>query len=62
MAVLGSPQFPVLPFMQAKAKSMTLGGNMSILSGIILGIVFVAFSLGAYLWYVIPEPRELRRR
>jgi hypothetical protein len=32
---------------------------MSLVLGILFAILFVAFSLGAYLWYVTPEPRDL---
>jgi hypothetical protein len=35
---------------------------MSIVLGILFAILFVAFSLGAYLWYVTPEPNELSRK
>ena len=35
---------------------------MSVTAGIFLAIVLAAFGLGAYLWYVVPEPRELSRK
>ena len=35
---------------------------MSIAAGFFFAIVLAAIGLGAYLWYVVPEPRELSRK
>jgi hypothetical protein len=62
MAVLDPPHFPVLPLVRARAQSRLVVSNMSIVYGILFAILFVALNIGAYLWYVVPEPRELSRK